>query len=100
MGITQKRAMYQVTFLPDAEKSFKKLDKPVQLRVAEKVDWLAKNAEKIIHHPLTSLPDELKGLCRIRVGDYRILYWVYNERKHLKIYGIEHRGKDYRSIKR
>ncbi|MBI5025326.1 MAG: type II toxin-antitoxin system RelE/ParE family toxin [Nitrospirae bacterium] len=91
--------MYKVTILPDAEKSFKKLDKPVQLRIAEKIDWLANNVDKIIHHPLTSLPDELRGLCRMRAGDYRILYWVYNEEKHIKIYEIEHRSKDYRSIK-
>ncbi len=64
--------MYRVTFLPDAEESFKKLDKPVQLRIAKKVDWLANNADKIIHHPLTSLPNDLKGLCRMKVGDYRI----------------------------
>src|SRR3990167_10624533 len=65
--------MYKVTLLPDAEKSFKKLDKPVQQRISEKIDWLARNADTIIHHPLVSLPDDLKGLCRIRVGDYRIL---------------------------
>lgn len=92
--------MYQVTFLPDAEESFKKLDKPVQLRIAEKIDWLASNADKVIHHPLISLPDDLKGLCRMRVGNYRILYLVYNERRQIKVYEIEHRGKDYYSIKR
>jgi mRNA interferase RelE/StbE len=91
--------MHKVTLLPDAERSFKNLDKSVQLRVAGKIDWLAENADKIIHHPLTSLPDNLKGLFRIRAGDYRILYWIYNEEKHIKIYEIEHRGKDYRSIK-
>ncbi len=92
--------MYKVTFLPDAEESFKRLDKPVQLRIAEKIDWLAENANTVIHHPLTSLPDDLKGLCRMRVGDYRVLYWVYDENKHIKIYEIEHRGKEYRSIKK
>ena len=92
--------MYKITFLPDAEDSFKKLDKPVQKRIALKIDWLAENADKVIHHPLTSLPDDLRGLCRMRLGDYRIIYWVYAETKHIKIYDIEHRGKDYRSIKR
>ena len=92
--------MYKITFLPDAEKSFKKLDKSVQVRIAEKIDYLSKNAAKIIHHALTSLPDELKGLCRMRVGNYRIIYWIYNEERHVKIYEIEHRGKDYRSLKK
>ena len=92
--------MYKITFLPDAEESFKKLDKPIQKRIAQKIDWLAENADKVIHHPLTSLLDDLRGLCRMRFGDYRIIYWVYAETKHITIYDIEHRGKDYRSIKR
>jgi mRNA-degrading endonuclease RelE of RelBE toxin-antitoxin system len=92
--------MYKITFLSDAEESFKKLDKPIQKRVAKKIDWLAENADKVIHHPLTSLPDDLRGLCRMRFGDYRVIYWVYAETKHIKIYDIEHRGEDYRSIKR
>ena len=92
--------MYKITFLPDAEESFKKLDRPIQKRIAQKIDWLAKHADTIIHHPLTSLPDDLRGLCRMRIGDYRIIYWVYTENKYIKIYDIAHRGKDYRSIKR
>lgn len=92
--------MYKIILLSEAEKSFKKLDSPIQKRIAQKIDWLAENAENTIHHPLTSLPDDLRGLCRIRVGDYRILYWIYNETKHIKIYDIEHRGKGYRSVKR
>lgn len=62
--------------MSEAEKSFKKLDSPIQKRIAQKIDWLAKNAESTIHHPLTSLPDDLRGLCKTRVGDYRILYWI------------------------
>jgi addiction module RelE/StbE family toxin len=92
--------MYKVNFLSDAENSFKKLDKPVQIRIAQKINWLAENADKVIHHPLTSLPDDLHGLCRMRIGDYRLLYWVYNEVKQIKIYEIEHRSMDYRSIRK
>lgn len=92
--------MYKVAFLPNAEESLRKLDKPARKRIAVKIDWLAENADKAIHHHLTSLPDDLCGLCRIRIGDYRILYWVYNKTKHIKIYDIEHRGKGYRSIKK
>ena len=100
MEDAEKRAMFEVIVLPDAEASFRKLDKSVQQRIADKVDWLAGNADEIIHHPLTSLPDDLKGLCRIRIGDYRVIYWVYQETRQIKIYAIEHRSKAYRSIKR
>ena len=92
--------MHQVTLLPAAEISFKKLDKSVQLRIADKIDWLAANADQIIHHPLISLPDDLRGLCRARAGDYRIIYWIHDTVKMIKIYAIEHRSKKYRSLKR
>lgn len=87
--------MYRIVLLSDVEKSFRGLDPSIQ-----KIDWLAENADKIIHHPLTSFPDDLRGLCRIRAGDYRILYWVYAEPKVIKIYEIEHRSKVYRSIRK
>jgi mRNA-degrading endonuclease RelE of RelBE toxin-antitoxin system len=77
--------MYQVVILSQAEKSFNKLDKPVQLRVADKVDWLAANAGQMIHHQLSSLPDDLQGLCKLRVGDYRLLYWVYHDKKKIVV---------------
>jgi len=92
--------MYKIILLPYAEESFKELDKFIQKRIAQKIDWISANADKAIHHPLTSLPDDLRGLCRVRVGDYRILYWVYNRTKYINIYDIEHRSKGYRSIKK
>ena len=92
--------MYKVIFLSDAEASFRKLDRSLQKRVAQKIDWLAKHADRVLHHPLTALPDDLRGLCRMRIGDYRLLYWVYNETKQIKVYEIEHRSKNYRSIKK
>jgi mRNA-degrading endonuclease RelE of RelBE toxin-antitoxin system len=74
--------MYKITFLPDAEESFKKLDKPIQKRIAQKIDSLAENADKVIHHSLTSLPDDLRGLCRMRFGDYRIIYCEQMNQMH------------------
>jgi mRNA interferase RelE/StbE len=92
--------MYKVKLLPDAEESFKKLDKAVQQRIADKIDWLAENADTMIHHHLSSLPEDLRGLCRIRTGDYRILYWPYTHTKNITIYEIEHRSIVYRALKK
>ncbi|MEW6482411.1 MAG: hypothetical protein AB1397_05355 [bacterium] len=47
-----------IIFLPDAELSFKKFDRSIQLRIAEKINWLSDNADKIIHHHLVSLPNK------------------------------------------
>jgi len=92
--------MYKITLLPDAESSFRKLDSKNQTRIAQKLDWLGKNANAIVHHALTTLPDDLRGLCRMRVGDYRILYWLYEEKHTISIYEIEHRSKRYRSTRK
>jgi mRNA-degrading endonuclease RelE of RelBE toxin-antitoxin system len=92
--------MFEVRLLPDAEAAFRKLDRAVQTRIGQKIDWLSENAAVMVHHPLTSLPDDLRGLCRIRVGDYRIIYWVYQEEKRVSIYAVEHRSKDYKSLKK
>ena len=92
--------MYKVTLLSDAEDSFRHLDKSVQVRIADKIDWLAENAGVVIHHQLKAMPDDLRGLCRVKVGDYRIIYWIYSDEKHIKIYEIEHRSKDYHSVKK
>ena len=92
--------MYKVVLLSPAETSFRSLDKPIRSRISDKIDWLGKNADVMVHHALKSLPDDLKGLCRMRVGDYRILYWLYEEDRMIKIYGIEHRSKNYRVLKK
>jgi len=90
--------MYQVIFEPGAEDDLDRLDKTIAEKVIKKIDWLSKNADVLFHHQLSSLPDELKGLCRIHAGDWIILYWVYHNEKEIKIYGIEHRSKAYKNL--
>jgi len=90
--------MYKVIFTPEAEDDLDRLDKSIAERVVKKIEWLGQHAETVFHHQLSSLPDDLKCLCRVRIGDWRILYWVYHEKKIIKIYGIEHRSKVYRKL--
>lgn len=91
--------MYKIILSSQAENSIRKLDKETLRHISSKIDWLKENADVIIHHQLSSLPDDLKGLCRIRIGDYRIMYWIYKSEKLIKIYEIEHRSKDYHSVR-
>ena len=63
------------------------LDATVRRRILRRIVWLGENAPQIIHHPLANLPGELFGLCRLRVGDYRFLYWPGHEREILEISG-------------
>ena len=87
---------YRIVVLPSAEADMEVLDPEVRRRILRRVVWLGENASSVIHHALTNMPNDLVGLCRLRVGDYRILYWVYHERQTLKVYRVGHRSDVYR----
>lgn len=87
---------YRLVVLPSAETDLENLDPEVRRRILRRVIWLGESAPRMVHHQLTNMPDDLIGLCRLRVGDYRILYWVCHQRKELKVYRIRHRSEVYR----
>ena len=89
---------YRVIVLRSAETDLERLDSGNRRRILRRIAWLGENASQIIHHRLVNLPDELSGICRSRVGDYRILYWTYPQRALLKIYRIQHRREVYRQL--
>ncbi|MDI6757765.1 MAG: type II toxin-antitoxin system RelE/ParE family toxin [Endomicrobiia bacterium] len=90
--------MYEIIILPDAENDIDELDASLIEGVLGKIEWLASNARNIAHHQLSSLPDELKGLCRLHTGARRILYWVSQEKRKIWIFRIEHRSTVYKKI--
>jgi mRNA interferase RelE/StbE len=63
--------MYEVEFTAEAEADLDRLSQSVAQRIFKKIGWLAENFEAITPEPLTS---EWKGLFKLRVGDYRVLY--------------------------
>jgi mRNA interferase RelE/StbE len=89
---------YRVIILPTAETDLEKLDPEPRRRILRRVVWLGENASQVIHHQLVNMPDEFLGLCRLRVGDYRILYWLRREQEVLKVYRIQHRSEVYRHL--
>ena len=89
---------YRVIILPSGEADLASLDPAVRDRALKRLIWLGQNGESVIHHHLVSMPDDLAGLCRIRIGDYRLLYWVYPADKALKVYRVQHRREVYRGL--
>jgi mRNA interferase RelE/StbE len=87
---------YRVIVLPTAETDLENLDSAVRRRVLRRILWLGENASQMIHYQLTNMPDDLIGLCRLRMGDYRILYRVYHQQHVLKVYRVQHRSEVYR----
>ncbi|MEW6087992.1 MAG: type II toxin-antitoxin system RelE/ParE family toxin, partial [bacterium] len=80
------------------EFDIKKIDKSISKRIFQKIEWLAQNP-KILDTPLKYLPNDLKGLQKYRIGDYRILFWVDHPNNVITLYGVEHRRSIYDKLK-
>jgi mRNA interferase RelE/StbE len=89
---------YRVEIGPHAQTQFHKLDPTIVAAIERKIIWLAVNAKTVVHRRLAGMPDELEGLCKLRIGDYRVLYWVYHSSQLIRLYRIQHRSEVYRSF--
>ena len=92
--------MLKIIYHKKASKNILPLDKEIAKRILEKIERIAEYYSIIKHEQLSNLPDDLKGLCKHRVGDYRILYFLNLKNKELQIFGIIHRSKDYKLIRK
>jgi mRNA-degrading endonuclease RelE of RelBE toxin-antitoxin system len=89
---------YRVEVGPNATSQLDRLDTAIGSAVERKIIWLAENAADMIHRRLVGMPDDLAGLCKLRVGHWRILYWIYHTEKLVRIYRIQHRSEVYRDL--
>jgi len=77
---------YRVEIGSKADAQLSELDAAIGTSVERKIEWLAENAAVMVHRRLVGMPKDLAGLCKLRVGDYRILYWNYPAQKLVRIY--------------
>ena len=89
---------YRVEIGKKADAQMIELDPAIGASVERKIQWLAENAAVIVHRRLVGMPEDLAGLCKLRVGEYRILYWNYPGQKLVRIYRIQHRSEVYRRL--
>lgn len=85
---------YQVAFLPEAAAELVALDKTIATRVWKKIVWLAEHFEHITPEPLVG---ELKGLFKLRIGAYRVIYSCNQEKQVIAIHLIGRRRDVYKS---
>ena len=83
---------------PESRSQLSALDPAIGSAVERKIIWLAENAVVMIHRRLVGMPDDLAGLCKLRIGDWRVLYWIYHPEKIVRIYRIQHRSEAYRTL--
>ena len=81
-----------------AEKQLRKLDRPVQKRL---LDWLGDRIEgcKNPRHFGEPLRGDLAGLWRYRVGDFRIICEIQDQRLVVLALAIGHRREIYHQRK-
>ncbi len=85
---------YQTFFSSAAHCQLADLPKPDQRRIRERIDRLSTN-------PRPSAAKAIRGgggLLRIRVGDYRIIYKVDDDRLVVLVIRIGHRREVYRRL--
>ena len=85
---------YKLLFLREAAEEFKKLDKAVQRIVKEKLEILAQNPE-LLKNNIKPLKGKYKGLYRLRVGNYRVIYRLDKEEITILFIRIGHRRDIY-----
>ncbi len=84
--------MYNIEYSAAALKSFLKLPSHVQKQIDKKLNLLAKNPSEGTQ--VKALQDE-KGACRLRVGDYRVVYYVENKKLLILVIRVGHRKDIY-----
>ncbi|SEH06179.1 type II toxin-antitoxin system RelE family toxin [Candidatus Venteria ishoeyi] len=85
--------MYQIRILDEATNELSRLDKTVAKQIAKRITWLAENFDNIRPEPLSA---NLAGFYKLRVGDYRVVYEVFDTERCLIIHKIGHRREVYR----
>ena len=87
--------MYKVEFTESAVKQLKKLDKQT-VRVIK--NWVIKNLVNTPDPRLhgKALKGNLKGIWRYRVGDYRLLTYIEEDKVIITVIEIGHRKDIYK----
>ena len=83
---------YKVNFVKSVKKDFKKIPKLEVAKILDAIDELAKN-------PRSPKSKKLKGekLYRLRVGNYRVIYDIQDEKLLVFIVKLGHRSDIYKN---
>ena len=85
--------MYELEFTSNAESDLGHLDAPIAQRVLKRLRWLAENFDAIRPEALRG---DWKGMFKLRVGDYRVLYTFNQTKREIVVHFARHRREVYR----
>jgi len=86
--------MYEVHFTPTALDDLARLDKVMAQRALQRLHWLAEHFESLKPQPLKG---PWRGVFKLRVGDYRILYTIQHDQRRIIVLFVRHRREIYKT---
>jgi len=84
---------YSIEYSKDAAKNIKKFPKNIQERIIRAIEERLYTSPEEVGKPLIK---QWKDHRRLRVGDYRVIYKIYQERIVVFIVEIDHRKDVYK----
>ena len=84
---------YKVELRPEAHDGLMRLSKSDTQRALDKIKWLCENLDAMRH---VALKGEFKGLFKLYVGNYRVIYSSDCTRRLVTIHLIDHRSSIYK----
>jgi len=84
-------ASYKILLESRAEKDLDKLENEIRRRVMARLLLLRSNPRP----PGAKKLEGSKFAWRIRVGDWRVVYEIYDKAREVKIYRVKHRREGY-----
>ena len=85
--------VYSINLAPKARKRLLRLDRPLRNRLTERMMRLAEWPETGLD--VKPLKGERAGEYRLRVGEYRVVFIVVEEPRHILVRKIGPRGRVY-----
>jgi mRNA interferase RelE/StbE len=85
---------FEVRLTPGAERQLAGLARPAQVRIARTIDHFAASPRPKGAKLLTG--DGSQRIWRVRVGDYRIVYQIHDDRLVVLVIAVGHRRDVYR----
>jgi mRNA interferase RelE/StbE len=84
--------MFDIFLGPQPERFLKKADKKLRLRIWKKLDELKQNP---FPSDVVRVVGRKEKAFRVRVGAYRIQYYVFQDKKEIAVFDIDKRGRAY-----
>lgn len=85
--------MFEVILSPEAKAFFASADQPLARKLARCFQQLEQEPRR--HNNIKRLSGRLKGLIRYRIGDWRVIFRIHDDKNQVHVLSIAHRSEVY-----